>query len=256
MDLNLDKSIVGSYHSQSQIARILTEGWVGKNMFCPRCGSLHISHFENNRPVADFFCPTCNNEYELKSKNGTIRHKVADGAYEAMIKRITGNQNPDFFFMSYSMADGKVNDFILIPKYFFVPDIIEKRKPLAETARRAGWVGCNIRMDKIPEQCKIPIVSNGKVSDVDSVIKQANKSSRLEIKNIGSRGWLMDILNCVNRISEPIFTLDAMYAFEKELQIKHPQNNHIKPKIRQQLQFLRDKGFVEFLVDGHYRKML
>ena len=35
-----------------------------------------------------------------------------------------------------------------IPKHFFVPDIIEKRRPLAENARRAGWVGCNIIIGK------------------------------------------------------------------------------------------------------------
>lgn len=64
--------------------------------------------------------------------------------------------------MSYSKAELKVRDFILIPKHFFVPDIIEKRAPLAPTARRAGWTGCNILINKIPEQGKIAIVSNGK----------------------------------------------------------------------------------------------
>lgn len=43
-----------------------------------------------------------------------------------MIKRITSNNNPDFFFMSYSKKDLEVNDFIFVPKHFFVPDIIEK----------------------------------------------------------------------------------------------------------------------------------
>jgi type II restriction enzyme len=32
-----------------------------------------------------------------------------------------------------------VNNFFVIPKYFFIPEIIEKRKPLSETAKRAGW---------------------------------------------------------------------------------------------------------------------
>ena len=30
---------------------------------------------------------------------------------------------------------------------------------------------------------------------------------------------------------------------------------HIKEKIRQQLQVLRDKGLIEFLGNGHYRKV-
>ncbi len=39
------------------------------------------------------------------------------------------------------------------------------------------------------------------------------------------------------------------------LQARHPQNNNIRPKIRQQLQVLRDKGVIEFLGRGLYRKI-
>jgi hypothetical protein len=39
------------------------------------------------------------------------------------------------------------------------------------------------------------------------------------------------------------------------LQAKHPENHNIKVKTQsgQQLQFLRDKGAIEFLGRGHYR---
>ncbi len=87
-------------------------------MYCPRCGNLHIKHFENNRPVADFYCDHCNSEYELKSKDGGLGHKINDGAYSTMINRITSLNNPDFFFMSYSKEELKVNNFIFVPKYF------------------------------------------------------------------------------------------------------------------------------------------
>ena len=256
MNLEFDKSIIENYHSGTQIARVLTENWVNENMYCPRCGNLHIKHFENNRPVADFYCPSCNNEYELKSKDGALGHKINDGAYSTMIERITSNDNPDFFFMSYSKQELKVKDFVLIPKHFFVPDIIEKRKPLAPTARRAGWVGCNILIDKIPKQGRIDIISNGEIINIESVVNKVNKSNRLETKDIDGRGWLMDILNCVNKISSQLFTLEEIYKFEVMLHIKHPQNNNIKPKIRQQLQFLRDKGVIEFLGNGQYKKII
>lgn len=246
--------ITPEYHSNSQIARILTENWVKENVYCLRCGENRISQFENNRPVADFFCPNCRNEYELKSKDGNLGHKITDGAYETMIKRITENQNPDFFFMSYSKSELKVRDFIFIPKHFFTPNIIEKRKPLSASARRAGWTGCNILIDKIPEQGRIYIVSDGKVFDKDKVIDKVNTSKKLEMENIQSRGWLFDVLNCVNNIDKPFFDLGDMYKFEYELQIKHPKNSNVKPKIRQQLQFLRDRGFIEFLGNGKYKK--
>lgn len=255
MDLHFDDRLIANYHSNSQIARVLTEEWVSNNMFCPRCGNLHIEHFENNRPVADFYCANCHNEYELKSKNGALGRKINDGAYETMITRITGNENPDFFFMSYSREHWRVNDLIFIPKHFFVPDIIEKRNPLSPNSRREGWTGCNILLDKIPKQGRIYIVNNGIENDINSVVSMVNISNRLETPNISNRGWLMDVLNCVNKLHTEKFSLAEMYAFESELYERHPRNKNVKPKIRQQLQLLRDKGFIEFLGNGKYRKI-
>lgn len=71
-----------------------------------------------------------------------------------------------------------------------------------------------------------------------------------------SKGWLQDVLDCVNEICEKTFTLDDIYKYEEHLHELHPQNNHIKDKIRQQLQELRDMGKIEFVNDnGTYRKM-
>lgn len=255
MNLNFDVGLADKYHSNSQIARVLTEKWVEDNMFCPRCGGLHINHFPNNQPVADFYCPECNNEYELKSKNGKIERKINDGAYQTMIQRITSNENPDFFFMSYSKESRCVCDFLFVPKYFFVPEIIERRKPLADSARRAGWVGCNILLDKIPEQGRVKIVSNGVVQPVEAVINKVNVSNKLETKNLEARGWLLDVLSCVNQTAADVFSLKEIYAFDISLSLKHPQNHNIRAKIRQQLQILRDKDFIEFLGDGMYKKL-
>lgn len=256
MELNLKTQLAENYHGNTQIARVVTETWIADNMFCPRCGSMRIEHFPNNRPVADFYCPICGCEYELKSKSGRLSEKVNDGAYTTMIERITSNQNPDFFFMGYDKAVSRVRDLILIPKHFFVPGIIEKRKPLSENARRAGWVGCNILISRIPEQGRIHIISNGEVADVSTVIEKVKLGTSLETTDINARGWLMDTLNCMNMLPNIEFSLSDMYTFEETLKQKHPQNNNVKPKIRQQLQLLRDKGFIEFLGNGKYRKVM
>lgn len=255
MNLNFNTDIVKNYHSGTQIARVLTENWVQENLYCPRCGNERISHFPNNRPVADFYCPFCKNEFELKSKNGSIQRKVNDGAYETMIQRITGNQNPDFLFMSYSKEGNCVRDLILVPKHFFVPDVIEARSPLPATARRAGWIGCNILIGKIPQQGRIDIIKNGILTPSAEVVMRVNKSNLLTVDNLSARGWLMDVLTCVNQIPSDIFSLSDIYRFVPMLSLKHPQNNNIEAKIRQQLQFLRDKGYIEFLGKGVYRKI-
>lgn len=253
MNLLFDTSLCKNYSSHSQIARVLTESWVENNMYCPHCGNNHVVHFNNNRPVADFYCDNCKNEYELKSKNGNFGTKINDGSYDTMIARISSNNNPDFFLMSYS--ENSVKDFIFIPKHFFVPDIIEKRKPLSETARRAGWTGCNILLEKIPVQGRISIISNETINNIHTVLDKVKMAEKLQVNNISARGWLFDILNCVNSISSETFSLSDMYCFSEELKQKHPNNNNIQPKIRQQLQLLRDRGTIEFLGNGLYRKV-
>jgi len=44
-----------------------------------------------------------------------------------------------------------------------------------------------------------------------------------------------------------------VYAKEGVIARLHPENRHVRDKIRQQLQVLRDKGLVEFLGRGEYR---
>lgn len=257
MDLHLNQDIAVGYKSGSQISRVITESWVERNMFCPVCGAPVLEHYKANKPVADFFCCDCKSDFELKSKESktaTICNKITDGAYSTMIERITSLQNPHLFVMTY--ANWMVNNLIIIPKFFFVPDIIEKRKPLADTARRAGWTGCNIEIGKVPENGKIFIIKNSLQAEKSRVIDQYQRTLSLQTSKIESRGWLLDVLKCVERIPQNDFLLDDVYAFADELQRKHPENRFVRDKIRQQLQYLRDKGFIRFVERGKYRKIL
>ncbi len=254
MNLSFDMGIANGYSNPSQRIRRISEAWVNENMYCPRCGNNKLEKFTNNQPVADFFCLNCNNQFELKSKNGKIGDSINDGAYHSMISRINSNTNPDFLFLSYKIDEPSVTSLLLIPKHFFVPDIIEKRKPLSITAKRAGWTGCNILINKIPTQGRIFIISEGRIHKKELVVSQVNRTRALLTNDLNARGWLFDVLNSVNLISSELFTLTDVYAFEDSLFRKHPDNNNVKAKIRQQLQFLRDRGFIEFLGRGQYRK--
>ncbi len=253
MQLQFNTDLAKNYHNASQVARILTEDWMGEQMYCPRCGYERLEHFPNNRAVADFFCPKCNHQYELKSKQGSISDKIPDGAYDTMIARILSRQNPDFFFMHYDINRLCVRELLLIPKHFFVPGIIEKRKALSPTARRAGWIGCNIILKEIPRQGRIQIVKDGKAIARDIVMRQLAQSNLLAQDNLESRGWLLDALLCMEQLPN-VFSLSEMYRFVEFLSKRHPNNNHIKAKIRQQMQKLRDKGYVNFLGKGLYQK--
>ena len=253
MSLNLYSIIANNYSNNSQKIRVLTESWVNKNIYCPNCGK-NITKYENNKPVADFYCSNCKEDYELKSKKDNMGKKIVDGAYSTMIKRLKSDLNPNFFFLNYDKNSLNVINFIVIPKYFFIPEIIEKRKPLSITARRAGWIGCNILLDTIPESGKIFYVKDGKEESKNKVLDDWNKTTFLkQILNLKSKGWLIDIIKCIDKLDKNNFTLSDIYQFEKYLKLKHPENNNIQAKIRQQLQFLRDKGYLKFESRGKYK---
>ena len=252
MNLSFDLESAKAYKSTSQQARVLTEGWVLREIYCPSCGDS-VNDYDNNKPVADFYCKKCIEDFELKSKRGKMGKKVSAGAYSQMIRRISSPEKPNFFFMGY-LESLSVNDFFVVPKHFFVSEIIEERKPLAETARRAGWIGSNILFSKIPKAGQIFYVEDGKEVSKTDVLEKWQKTVFLKkIKKADAKGWILDIMNCIDALNKKEFTLADVYAFEDDLKVIHPENKNIKPKIRQQLQFLRDKGYLEFVGDGIYR---
>ena len=255
MNIFMNKGLADGYRSASQRIRLITEGWVAENLYCIRCGNPRLEHFPNNQPVADFYCPHCHSEFELKSHKENFGRIIADGSYETMLKRLHSNENPDLLALEYQKTNYRVNNLWAVPKYFFTPDIIEKRKPLSERAQRAGWTGCNIVWSDIPNAGRIALVREGHIVDARTIRKQIVNAERLNKSNMGLRGWLMDVLRCVDKLNQEEFTLADMYSFTTVLQEKYAANHNIQAKIRQQLQFLRDQGYIQFLGNGRYRKI-
>ena len=254
MKLEFEEAPQTPYDSGSQTARVLSETWASTHAFCPNCGNERLSKFANNQPVADLFCAKCNEEFELKSQKGKFGSRVLDGAFRTMLERLASTNNPNLMLMNYSVPAG-VNNLFVVPKHFFVQDIIEERPPLAPTARRAGWVGCNILLSRVPDAGKIFIVRNAVIQDRRAVLDQWRKTAFLREETGASRSWLLNVLKCVEEVGRTEFTLAEIYEFESRLSGLYPMNRHVRQKIRQQLQVLRDGGFLQFLGGGRYRKI-
>jgi len=91
-------------------------------------------------------------------------------------------------------------------------------------------------------------------SDKKEVLEKWQKTIFLKgIKKADAKGWILDIMNCIDFLNKKEFSLQDIYDFESDLKIIHPENKHIKDKIRQQLQFLRDKNYLDFIGQGRYR---
>ncbi len=242
-----------NYKSGSQTARDITEAWIAQSMYCPNCGNSKLKQFPPNLPVADFFCARCNDQYELKSQKKEFGSKVANGAYTTKLDRLRSDSSPNLILLKYDRAAAKVLSVCGVPKRFFIPAIVEKRKPLSPSARRAGWIGSNILLSGIPSSGRIYLVQNGIVSSKDQVLEQWQKTAFLNNQSQSARGWLIEVMNCVDRVGRDSFSLEAIYEFEAHLKNLYPKNNNIRPKIRQQLQLLRDNGYLRFLGNGRYQ---
>lgn len=66
-------------------------------------------------------------------------------------------------------------------------------------------------------------------------------------------GWTRLAIEGVQKQNTPIFTLDAFVAACSPLVAERfPNNRNVRPKLRQQLQRLRDMGIIKFLGGGTY----
>jgi len=174
-----------------------------------------------------------------------------------------------------------VRNLLLVPSFAFPPSAIIKRAPLSSTARRAGWVGCNIALSRIPIEARIAVVTESRALPDSEVRAQFHRVKPLSEISVAQRGWTLDVLNAIRRLGKTDlsrlgngernlaeskgprgpserarasqFTTADAYAFTRELERLHPDNRHVRDKIRQQLQVLRDLGLLLHVERGIWR---
>lgn len=250
-DLQCRTELASAYKAGSQIARVLSEDWCARELYCAACSSNRLSRSRPNTPAVDFVCPGCDASFQLKSLRNWNPARIPDAAYDSMVQAIRADRTPNLLVLQYT-SDWLVRNLMLIPRVFFSEGIIEKRTPLSSQARRAGWVGCNILLSRIPKDGVIMLVREGSQVSQEQVRDQFTRVRRLAEVPPALRGWAIDVLNVIRKLGKPQFALREVYEFESELKIAHPQNRNVRPKMRQQLQVLRNLGLIEFTSPGHY----
>jgi type II restriction enzyme len=176
-----------------------------------------------------------------------------DAGYDAMTKAIERGSTPNLLVLHYDRVRWEARNLILIPRFALSLSCIEKRRPLGPNARCSGWVGCNILLANIPLDARIPLIAAGAPQEPSRVRELYRRLRPLETQGHEARGWTLDVLRLVRGLGADRFSLADIYKQEGDLQRLHPHNRNVRPKIRQQLQRLRDFGLLEFLGDGTYR---
>ncbi|MFZ0634660.1 MAG: DpnI domain-containing protein [Candidatus Acidiferrales bacterium] len=253
METALPTENLERYHSASQRARVATEAWATANLYCVNCDSPRLEPTPPNAEAVDYHCPKCRDPFQLKGQSKPFGHRILDSAYSKMMAAIASDRAPHFVLLHYAADKWRVSDVLLIPRFAIPKSAIEKRKPLSASARRAGWVGCNIVLTNIPEDARVRILTDGVPEKPSEARRRFRHVRPLAELSVEERGWTLDVLTAVRSLNRGQFVLDDIYAKESELSRLHPDNRHLRDKIRQQLQVLRDKGLLQFLGRGEYR---
>src|ERR1700680_2401955 len=193
MNLQCSIEFATAYKAGPQIARVLSERWCSRELYCPACDSSRISPSRVNTPGFDFTCPKCGQAFQLKSSRVCNPKKIPDAAHDTMIRAIRSDRAPHLLLLQYT-KEWYIQNVLLIPRMFFSESIIEKRKPLSPTARRAGGVGCNILLSGIPEDGKIAIVSSGIPEPREQVRREFERVRGLAELPPSLRGWDLYVL--------------------------------------------------------------
>lgn len=143
----------------------------------------------------------------------------------------------------------------MIPKFYFAPDTILARPPLGPNAKRAGWQGCTIHLDRIPLSARLYYMQDAVITPPSEVVRRFNANRFMLGVEQTERTWLVEVMEVIASLNSDEFQLADLYARVDEFRARHPDNNYKEAKIRQQLQILRDHGRLEFIGRGNYRRM-
>ena len=240
------------FSSRSQLARIFSERWFLENVYCLACDAPSLGQTRANTQATDFICDSCLHRYELKSFLRRPMTRLPDGAYQSLIRRIEQKTVPTLMLLQRS-ADWHVERVSAVHSIFLSSNVIEQRRPLAASARRAGWVGCNIRLDRLPTEAEITIAEQGKAREANEVRRDFRRFLPMAELESQERGWVSLTLWTLRKLERADFSLNDFYKLEAIFAAEYPRNKNMRPKMRQQLQRLRDLGVLRFTGRGRYQ---
>ncbi len=86
----------------------------------------------------------------------------------------------------------------------------------------------------------------------ETFVRKADRLQRPKPTRADLIGWLELVYDA---LPPGKFTNQEIYEYEKEFRQRYPQNQNIRAKIRQQLQVLRELGFIEHVSKGVWKKV-
>lgn len=139
-----DSSLAADYTNRAQVARVLIETWAEMNLYCLYCTRNALARLPPNTPVADFACPDCKATYQLKAKDGRFGNVLTGAAYNVTVAAVRAGTMPAHILVEFDNRRSTIVYADALPGALIAESRVIARRPLAASARRAGWQGCKI----------------------------------------------------------------------------------------------------------------
>ena len=133
------------WNSNSRIYGQAIEDWVIANYKCS-CGSFFESLNANSKSI-DGICSSCGRKIQIKSSSHKFKPnkenilKILGAEYKTTLNSVT-ESDWDLILVAYCKNGNKINQILKVDSSYIKENSVLPRKPLASTARRAGWQGC------------------------------------------------------------------------------------------------------------------
>ena len=141
--------------------KIVTEkGWKNKSRIigeaiedsiislrCPICSKASLKKYSTNEKSKDIYCEECNSQFQVKgtqtkyTSNSSI--KLLGAEYKTTCCSVN-SKVVHFIIVFYSEINSiySIKNIVFINSECITENCVLPRKPLSNTARRAGWQGC------------------------------------------------------------------------------------------------------------------
>jgi len=144
------------WKNNSRIIGRASEIYCCIHMKCTECNSSDWLECITNEKSKDQICNTCKKQYQIKCKKTTPKQcntiktsqifKTIGAEYNTTLKSI--GEGIDYIIILYD-KNNDILDILHIKSEDITRDNIIPRNKLSETARRAGWQGCNLSFTNV-----------------------------------------------------------------------------------------------------------
>ena len=224
--------------------RDLCENWFLDNVFCPNCGYEKLNKTPSS--ASTFCCSACQNKFLLTYREEKDESQLSvelPFSYNKIISQIESALIPDTFVLFFNEYCDVTRLFLVHKKFITTDAIIQK-----------GNVPF-LALDKILGLGIIRFFQYEEDLDGSEILAAYQNAKLAEEESAEFNGWVKDVYLCIVKIGKEEFELNDVYRYVDYLKQKHVNNNTIEAKIRQQLQVLRKRGYLEFLGHGRFRRL-